>query len=198
MGLELVELMMDVEDRFQVSLPEEELQGIATVGQLCDLLVRHVCITGEGPCLSSMAFYRVRKALGEVCGTPRNDVRPDSKLEQVVPREGRGERWAELGEALGCDLRPVRPAPRPGLLGRMGLNVDRSDLRIPPGWATVRDMVYSVVAAGTDMQSPHQGSWREEEVWVTARDAVSAVTGRWLPPERITRETRFNEDLGFG
>ena len=34
MGLESVELMMDVEDRFEIAIPDSEMEQIQTVGDL--------------------------------------------------------------------------------------------------------------------------------------------------------------------
>lgn len=38
-SLDLVELVMGLEERFDVSIPEEDLEGVATVGQAVDLLL---------------------------------------------------------------------------------------------------------------------------------------------------------------
>ena len=37
-SLDLVELMMAIEERFDIEIPEEELEGVATVGQAWDLV----------------------------------------------------------------------------------------------------------------------------------------------------------------
>jgi acyl carrier protein len=39
-SLDLVELVMGLEERFEVSIPEEDLEGVATVGDAVDLVVR--------------------------------------------------------------------------------------------------------------------------------------------------------------
>jgi acyl carrier protein len=38
-SLDLVELVMELEERFDVSIPEEELEGVNTVGQAVDLVL---------------------------------------------------------------------------------------------------------------------------------------------------------------
>jgi acyl carrier protein len=38
-SLDLVELVMGLEERFDVSIPEEELEGVATVGDAVDLVL---------------------------------------------------------------------------------------------------------------------------------------------------------------
>lgn len=41
-SLDLVELVMGLEERFDISVPEEDLENVATVGQAVDLVVAKV------------------------------------------------------------------------------------------------------------------------------------------------------------
>ena len=41
-SLDLVELVMGLEERFDISVPEEDLEGVATVGQAVDLVMAKV------------------------------------------------------------------------------------------------------------------------------------------------------------
>jgi acyl carrier protein len=41
-SLDLVELVMGLEERFDISVPEEELEGVTTVGQAVDLVLAKV------------------------------------------------------------------------------------------------------------------------------------------------------------
>jgi acyl carrier protein len=41
-SLDLVELVMGLEERFDVTIPEEDLEGVATVGQAVDLVLSKV------------------------------------------------------------------------------------------------------------------------------------------------------------
>ena len=41
-SLDLVELVMGLEERFDISVPEEDLEGVATVGQAVDLVMGKV------------------------------------------------------------------------------------------------------------------------------------------------------------
>lgn len=40
-SLDLVELIMEMEDRFQVKIPDEEAEKITTVGQAVDYVLQH-------------------------------------------------------------------------------------------------------------------------------------------------------------
>lgn len=46
-SLGLVEFVMEVEDRFDVKIPEEELEGITTVGQAADLVMQKLGAPAE-------------------------------------------------------------------------------------------------------------------------------------------------------
>ena len=41
-SLDLVELVMGLEERFDISVPEEDLEGVLTVGQAVDLVLSKV------------------------------------------------------------------------------------------------------------------------------------------------------------
>ena len=41
-SLDLVELVMGLEERFDISVPEEDLEGVTTVGQAVDLVLSKV------------------------------------------------------------------------------------------------------------------------------------------------------------
>jgi acyl carrier protein len=41
-SLDLVEMVMGLEERFDISVPEEDLEGVTTVGQALDLVLSKV------------------------------------------------------------------------------------------------------------------------------------------------------------
>ncbi len=45
-SLDLVELIMGLEERFDISVPEEDLEGVVTVGQAVDLVLNKVSAKG--------------------------------------------------------------------------------------------------------------------------------------------------------
>ncbi len=45
-SLDLVELIMGLEERFDISVPEEDLEGVVTVGQAVDLVLNKVSTKG--------------------------------------------------------------------------------------------------------------------------------------------------------
>ncbi len=112
MGLDTVELVMRIEETFDITIPDAEAEKIQTIGQLYHYLLAR--FHGEervtSRCLSAATFYGLRRGLMRSFRTPRREVRPESALETLIPAMGRRSEWKRLGEKLGWELPAlVRP-----------------------------------------------------------------------------------------
>ncbi len=114
MGLDLVELVMAVEDRFEVELSDDEAVHAETPGKLIDLVYAKVGQADSAGCLTSHVFYSVRRALMQLFEWHRSQVVPDARLEHLIPRKGRREQWLRLRDALQVGL--GEPMKRPPLV----------------------------------------------------------------------------------
>lgn len=108
-GPDIVAMVMAVEEKFNITLPDEDAEKIRNMGQLHDYVFDRVARGQEQICFTSAAFYRLRRALGEVCGVPREQVRPQARLDDLIPLNDRARCWRELQARLGklpCLRRP--------------------------------------------------------------------------------------------
>jgi acyl carrier protein len=106
MGLDTVEIVLRVEETFAVDLPDDELGSVATVGDLYRLLLSR--LDGSYACLSSRAFYRVRKSMVEVLGVSRRSIRPSTELESVLARPSRRALWKRIERHAGLRFPVLR------------------------------------------------------------------------------------------
>ena len=104
MGLDLVELLMEVEEAFGISIPDEDAPAVETVGSFHDCLLRQLGTHQQTGCLTAVAFYQVRRALISVLGLPRKQLRPSTNLRQLIPVRGRRATWKRLQDSLGLKL----------------------------------------------------------------------------------------------
>src|SRR5688500_12154199 len=97
MGLDAVELVIDVEEEFKIKISDSDAEKILTVGQLHDYVVERlppgspwvVALAGEAvpsaPCLTAAAFYRIRRTFVEVLGQAHTDIKPSAPIDEHLP-----------------------------------------------------------------------------------------------------------------
>jgi len=108
MGLDAVELLMAIEDRFLISITDAEAAAAKTVGDLERLVRQKLEPQSAKACLTSFTFYRLRSVLKQQFGVTRAQVRPEASLDGLVPLERRRAAWVRLGNALGWHLPQLR------------------------------------------------------------------------------------------
>jgi len=113
MGLDLVEIVIAIEEHFDVEIPNQIAARLATPRDVIDYVSGILVGKRLGDripldCPTQRAFYRVRGALCASFGAVRSDVSPKLKLDDVVPRRNRADRWNALQYQLGCDSRATR------------------------------------------------------------------------------------------
>jgi hypothetical protein len=110
MGLDLVELVMAVEERFDITLSDDEAVAAETPGKLVDLIYRKLGQADPSGCLTRRAFFKVRKALMQSFECRRRQIAPSVRLEDLIPRPDRRARWQRLRSTLQMNRwEPLRP-----------------------------------------------------------------------------------------
>ncbi len=74
------------------------------MGQLHELLCRRIGDRQASRCPTQSAFYRVRRALIELTGADRAEVRPGALLVQLLPLDKRREFWRRFPADTGLAL----------------------------------------------------------------------------------------------
>jgi acyl carrier protein len=110
MGLDIVELVLEVEKAFSISIDDREASTIITVGDLCRYVLDKLGAAEGRGCLSNVVFYRLRRALTDSFGIDRVRVRPDTPVGSLLPYASRRQDWRRLSAATGLTL-PVLERP---------------------------------------------------------------------------------------
>jgi hypothetical protein len=111
MGLDLVELAIEVEKTFDISILDADAEKIITVGQLYDYVISKLPAQQSRRCLTAAAFYQFRSALTAQFGVERASIRPSTSITSIVPETARRSEWQRLGSHLDWNLPSlVRPA----------------------------------------------------------------------------------------
>lgn len=127
MGLDGVELVLEVEDRFRIKLPDAECSRVRTVADLAALVISQLPVA-RAACPTARSFFRIRKHLVEHGGFHRRSLRPATSLEAAFPRPVRRQLWKLL-----ADAEPY--VPRLQLSKRASRSFDAIGLFLMISWA---------------------------------------------------------------
>ena len=103
MGLDLVEIIMDVEVHFGISIPDKDAEKLKTPNHLIAYIEKQLKIsdTTKGPCASQVAFYKIRNALVKEFGKKRDSILLGTLLEQLLPNDLKKQHLDKLLNDLG-------------------------------------------------------------------------------------------------
>lgn len=104
MGLDTVELVMEIEEAFEIAIPDDRASKMLTVGDVYEFILEKTAdaTLKSSTCLTAAAFYDLRRQVRSI-GLPNTEVHPKTKLEQVIPLIGRRSYWQTLSSRM--DLR---------------------------------------------------------------------------------------------
>jgi acyl carrier protein len=102
---------MEVEETFNIAIPDEEASRIVTVDDLYQSVLDHVQSQRSEFCVSRAVFYRLRRAIIARFGVERGQIRPQHDVEELIPWRKRRRAWQQLGQELALELPELeRPA----------------------------------------------------------------------------------------
>lgn len=134
MGLDLVEIKMQIEDRFEITLEEEdwftaEGRVIETAGDLYVTILRKLIVwrsARQDIRLNFEIWEEIRDKLSVVTERPHESIRLWDSLQNLFPTSNRRERWQRLREMSDYrlpELEYPKWVPILGLLLALGMGI---------------------------------------------------------------------------
>ena len=105
MGLDFVELIVEIEKKFEISINESEVYHADTVGKLSDVIYQRLRKDAQDPCPTQKGFYIIRHNLISEYKLSRSEITPDTKLNDIIPKKKRRKMWKSLIKAITKDSR---------------------------------------------------------------------------------------------
>ena len=106
MGLDSVELLMDVEEAFGIEISNLEAEQINTVQDFYDCAWKHISnkkLSIE-KCYSQSVFYKIRQAIVENIKVDKSSITPKTKIADIITIENRRQIWNQLEDKLQLKL----------------------------------------------------------------------------------------------
>jgi hypothetical protein len=111
MGLDAVELVLEIEESFGIKIPDDRASEIETIGELYEFVLavrpgRNL----SGGCLSAATFRMIRRTVCSRLSAKVYRLRPRDELNSIMPQVGRRRFWDQLQTDLALRFpRLVRP-----------------------------------------------------------------------------------------
>ena len=221
MGLGGVGLLMDVEERFGIRIPDAHAERIRTAGDLYLYVLGRVQRLKDERCRSAVVFYCLRSALLHTLNVDRRSVRPDAAVADLLGSSTPHGAWRQLQKQIEfnlpdlqypwwlfpASLATIASAAIIGLAWTLAaacilplvallpvvllIHWADSRARVPAACSTVGGLVSSIVA-----EMPTDAETEPTAAWDTVRELISDMTG--VPRDNITRGSRLAKDLNLG
>jgi acyl carrier protein/uncharacterized membrane protein len=111
MGLEAVELVMELEEAFGVRLEAGEFSGSPTPRMIGDLIFSKLESTKERSCSSQRAFYLLRRMFISTFSLERKTVTPDMPFRNLIPKARERELWQQMKDVIAARQWPALERP---------------------------------------------------------------------------------------
>jgi acyl carrier protein len=117
MGLDGVELVMAVEEAFDIQITDADAEKMLTPRQVIDFVLGQIATTTASVCLTQRAFNLLRRAFIQQ-GYKRPQISPATNLSTALPVKQRRERLQQIMQELGISKPPKLVLSR-GISGLM-------------------------------------------------------------------------------
>ncbi|RYU89261.1 acyl carrier protein [Mucilaginibacter terrigena] len=103
------DVLLKIERSFNIRFTDNDISTIKTFGALCDLVVEKVKLVQSDSCTTQQAFYKLRNAINAKKPIEKCELRPQTKLCELFPRDNRIEVVGELESEMGFHVNLLQP-----------------------------------------------------------------------------------------
>ena len=191
MGLDSVELVMTIEDKFGICIPDNEYQNISTVQQMADAIFERLTLAPNHKCLSQIIFYRIRKAFEEF-GNHRNDILPSTRMIDLLNSDNLKSDWSKLEDHIGLQI-PKLIYPLNKEVRLLGFKIfDRTE---PIAENSIRKLTDWIISMNSDKLISVDNISSKHEVERIICGIIETHIG--IPISEIEMHHSFTNDLGI-
>jgi acyl carrier protein len=112
MGLDAVEIVMEVEKAFDIRLEDAEVENMLTPRDMIEVVMSKITQVEAEGCLTQRAFHLLRAALLLQLPTKRRDIAPQTRMADLAPRAHRKILLECLATELGTRPMPILVRPK--------------------------------------------------------------------------------------
>ncbi|MBO9199338.1 MULTISPECIES: acyl carrier protein [Niastella] len=111
MGLDSVEILVNVENAFGITISNYEAEKIATVGDIHNVVWRTLQGRQSMRCRTQQLFYKLRYTLATKFNIPKDVIELDASLNDIFPITNRRSLYRKLEKEMQVKLPPLVLVP---------------------------------------------------------------------------------------
>ena len=196
MGLDSVELLMSVENKFGIRIKDSEAEKIYTVQNFVDSVYDKIIINPTEKCLTQIVFYRIRNAFQNLILTDKK-IKPETKLSELLTQSELKESWYQLETEIGLELPELVSLDFNPNLGShvkiFGIKTIKRTTPVSSG--TIRDLLNWTIALNQEKLIDIQNVTSKYEVERIIIGIINRNMG--IPISEIKLEHSITNDLGI-
>lgn len=106
---DIEDLLVKVEDSFDIKFVDNELAHVQTFGEMCDHIKGKIQLENTDDCTSQQAFYKLRTSIATTLQLDKDELTLDTLLTDLLPRQTRRTKTKKIEHELGFKLSLLRP-----------------------------------------------------------------------------------------
>lgn len=190
MGLDSMKIFDTVERYFKVSLSEDEVDSINTVGDIADRVSRHIVFQPEGNSKPEMMFEILKDYVPAEFGYPKEEFTLATVIKDFIPVKKAQLYWDKMAADFNIELPPLKPAD---------VNTRINPVSLLQGESltdnTVFDLVCWILALNYEKLILPTKLVSKTEVELGVMGIINEITG--IHVEDIALEYDILDDLGI-
>jgi acyl carrier protein len=104
MGLDSLELLLKVEETFEIKIPDPEAERIITISDFHNSVWQHLSGRHSDKCHTQGLFYKLRQSFIDAYKLPRNIFGLDSSPNDLFPKSNRRQSYLKFAEMSNLKL----------------------------------------------------------------------------------------------
>lgn len=104
MGLDSIEIVVEIEEAFGINIPDEEVERIRTVADFHNCVWKTLGDKHSEWCKSQHIFYKLRKYICETSEVPQEKFYPDASMNDCLKMANRRKVYSEFESAMDLTL----------------------------------------------------------------------------------------------
>lgn len=102
-------VLFNIEKSFKIEFSKSELEKVNYFGDLCDIILEKIKIENIEDCTKQQAFYKLRNSIEKFTKLEKEDIKPETTLNNIFPEKNRRNQIKKFENDLGFQLNILTP-----------------------------------------------------------------------------------------